>query len=299
VFHWVGMINDDRLVELFEKHLADSALAPVTIVNYLADLRAFLRWGETAKGTDCSPFCLNAQDIGAYCAYLLQTKGHAGATVNRRLQALRKFYDLAVQQGWIAANPADPVPLLSDVRPQRDQHRSATDVEQLLMAVQHHQQEWPPRDRAVVQAMIGAGLKLGELIRLGTADVHLDGDQPHLVVCGSSNEQAGRIVPLAGAVCEAMQAYLPTRKAAPGVNRFFVNQDGRPLSTRTIQRLLHTCAGAAGLDSLTAQDLRYIYARTAYDQCGDIREIARLLGHRHLATTIRYLRPQPGDSPLF
>jgi len=295
----MGMINDDRFVDTFERHLADSALAPVTIVNYLADLRAFLRWGVAAKGADCSPFCLDSQDIGAYCAYLLHTKGHAGATVNRRLQALRKFYDLAVQQGWIAANPADPVPLLSDVRPQRDQHRSTTDVEQLLMAVQHHQQEWPPRDRAVVQAMIGAGLKLGELIRLGMADVHLDGDQPHLVVCGNSNEQAGRIVPLAGAVCEAMQAYLPTRKAAPGVNRFFVNQDGRPLSTRTIQRLLHTCAGAAGLDSLTAQDLRYIYARTAYDQCGDIKEIARLLGHRHLATTIRYLRPQPGDSPSF
>jgi len=291
------MINDDRLVQLFEEHLADSALAPVTIVNYLADLRAFLRWGESAKGADCSPFCLNAQDIGAYCAFLLQTRGHAGATVNRRLQALRKFYDLAVQQGWIAANPADPVPLLSDVSPQRNQNRSATDVERLLTAVQRHEQEWPPRDRAVVQAMIGAGLKLGELIRLKKADVRLDSDQPHLVVCSNQHGQPGRTVPLQGAVCDAMRAYLPTRKAAPGVDRFFVNQDGRPLSTRTIQRLLRTCAGAAGLGGLTAQDLRYIYARTAFDQCGDVKEIARLLGHRHLATTIRYLRPISVDLP--
>jgi site-specific recombinase XerD len=296
VFYMVGMINDDKLEKLFEEHLANCALAPVTIVNYLADLRAFLRWGEMAKGADCSPFCLDTQDVGAYCAYL-QTKGHAGATVNRRLQALRKFYDLAVQQGWMAANPADPVPLLSDVSPQRNQHRSATDVEQLLTAMQRHQQEWPPRDRAVVLAMIGAGLKLGELIRLKAADVHLDVDPPHLVVPGSSNRQPGRIVPLEGAVCDAMRAYLPTRKVAPGMDRFFVNQDGRPLSTRTIQRLLHTCAGAAGLDSLTAQDLRYIYARMAYDQCGDVKEIARLLGHRHLATTIRYLRPNSVDLP--
>ncbi len=297
MFNWVGMINDDRLVELFEKHLADSALAPVTIVNYLADLRAFLRWGKMAKGADCSPFCLNVQDIGAYCAYLSQTKGHAGATVNRRLQALRKFYDLAVQQGWIAANPADPVPLLSDVSPQRNQNRSTTDVERLLTAVQRHQQEWPLRDRAVVQAMIGAGLKLGELIRLKEADVHLGDDQPHLAVRSNQNGQPGRVVPLQGAVYDAMRAYLPTRKAAPGVDRFFVNQDGRPLSTRMIQRLLRTCAGAAGLDSLTAQDLRYVYARTTYDQCSDVREIARLLGHRHLATTIRYLRPNSVDLP--
>ncbi len=288
------MKNDDRLVELFEEHLAHSALAPVTIVNYLADLRAFLRWGKTAKGADCSPFCLNVQDVGSYCDYM-QTKGHAGATVNRRLQALRKFYDLAVQQGWIDANPADPVPLLSDVSSQRNQNRNTTKVERLLAAVQCHEQEWPPRDRAVVQAMIGAGLKLGELIQLREADVHLDGDQPHLVAGSNSDRQSGRTVPLADAVRDAMQAYLPTRKAAPGVDRFFVNQDGRPLSTRTIQRLLHTCARAAGLDSLTAQDLRYVYAKTAYDQCGDVKEIARLLGHRHLATTIRYLRPNSVD----
>jgi site-specific recombinase XerD len=293
----MGMINDDRFVDTFERHLADSALAPVTIVNYLADLRAFLRWGVAAKGADCSPFCLDSQDIGAYCAYLLHTKGHAGATVNRRLQALRKFYDLAIQEGWTAANPAESVPLLSDVSPQRNQNRSATDVERLLAAVQSHQQEWSPRDRAVVQAMIGAGLKLGELIRLKEADVTLDGDQPHLVVRSNQDGQPGRIVPLQDAVCDAMRDYLPTRKAAPGVDRFFVNQDGRPLSTRTIQRLLRTCAGAAGLDSLTAQDLRYVYARTAYDQSGDVKEIARLLGHRHLATTIRYLRPNSVDSP--
>lgn len=289
------MKNDDRLVQLFEEHLKNSALAPVTIINYMADLRAFLRWGKTVKGADCSPFCLNADDIGSYCGYL-QTKGHAGATVNRRLQALRKFYDLAVQQGWVAANPADPVPLLSDVSSQRNQNRNATDVERLLTAVECHQQEWPPRDRAVVQAMIGAGLKLGELIQLKEADVHLEGELPHLVVGSNSNGEPGRIVPLEGAVRDAMQAYLPTRKAAPGVDRFFVNQDGRPLSTRTIQRLLHTCAGAAGLGSLTAQDLRYVYAKTTYDQCGDVKEIARLLGHRHLATTIRYLRPNSVDS---
>jgi len=290
------MENDDKLVKLFEERLTDAALAPVTIINYLADLRAFLRWGKTAKGADCSPFCLDAQDIGAYCAYL-QAKGHAGATVNRRLQALRKFYDLAVKQGWAAANPAEPVPLLPDVSSQRNQNRSTPEVERLLAAVHRSQQEWPARDRAVVQAMIGAGLKLGELIRLKAVDVRLDGAQPHLVIGGNSGKQPGRIIPLEGDVCEAMRAYLPTRKAAPGVDRFFVNQDGRPLSTRTIQRLLHSCAEAAGLGSLTAQDLRYAYARTAYDQCGDIKEIARLLGHRHLATTIRYLRPNSVDLP--
>jgi site-specific recombinase XerD len=290
----VGTINDNGLLDQFEADLSISALAPATITNYLADLRAFLRWSEATKGTECSPFCLNTQDIYAYRLYLQQAKGHAAATVNRRLQALRKFYDFAIRQGWIATNPADAVQLLTDVNPQRSQCRSASDVERLLAAMQRHQHKWLPREWAIIQAMVGAGLKLGELIQLRTADVHLDDDRPHLYVCGSPDEQErGRIVPLDAAVCDALRAYVPTRQAGPEVDLFFVNQEGHPLSTRSIQRLLHDCAGAAGLEGLTAQDLRYVYARTIYEKCDDVKEVARLLGHRHLATTIRYLRPNP------
>ena len=80
------------------------------------------------------------------------------------------------------------------------------------------------------------------------------------------------------------------RRAAPGVRHVCVNRDGKPLSTRSIQRLLRRYAKAAGLDGLTTQALRYTYARKVYDKSGDVRTVARRLGHRHLATTIRYLR---------
>jgi integrase/recombinase XerC len=283
----VGTINDSSLLEQFETYLSESALAPATVVNYMADLRAFFRWNEAARGVDGSPFCLDAQDIHSYCLYLQQDRSHAISTVNRRLQALRKFYDFAIAQGWTSTNPADAVPLLADAGPQRNQCRSASEVERVLTTMQSHRHEWPPRDWAIIQAMVGAGLKLGELIQLRVVDLHLDDSRPHLCICSSSDgHEQRRVVPLEATVCEALRAYVATRQVAPGVDRFFVNEDGHPLSTRSVQRLLHTCVAG-----LTAQDLRYIYARTAYDKCGDVREVARLLGHRHLATTIRYLHP--------
>jgi site-specific recombinase XerD len=58
-----------------------------------------------------------------------------------------------------------------------------------------------------------------------------------------------------------------------------------------VQRLLHHYAEEAGLDGLTTQALRYAYARRVYENCNDLHTVARLLGHRHIATTIRYLRP--------
>ncbi len=289
-------INNTGLLAQFEAHLASSALAPATVVNYLADLRAFLRWNEAARGVDGSPFSLDAPDIHSYCLYL-QAKSHAAATVNRRLQTLRKFYDFALAQGWTAANPADDVPLLCDVVPQRSQCRSLADVQRVLAKLRNCGQDWPPRDQAIIQTMLGAGLKLGELIDLCAADVHLDEPGAGLRIrAGQNGSSAERWVPLSAEVREALLSYAPLRRPALGVDRFFVSQEGRALSTRSVQRLLHDCAQDAGLDGLTAQDLRYAFARTVFQKNGDVREVARLLGHRHLATTTRYLRPSSVDT---
>ena len=71
VLNGVVAINSYRLLEQFEQHLVGAALAPATVVNYLADLRAFLRWSEkTYEGQRSSLLSLNVADIEAYCSHL-------------------------------------------------------------------------------------------------------------------------------------------------------------------------------------------------------------------------------------
>jgi integrase/recombinase XerD len=286
----VCTINRDWLLEQFEAHLTSLALAPATVVNYLADLRAFLRWCEQTKDASRSPLILGTSDIRAYCSYLKETKNHASTTVNRRLQTLRKFYNWALAHGWVASNPAERAPLLNETASERSRSLAAEDVDRLLEAVRQSRHRWAARDWAVIQALLGAGLKLSELTRLRVSDLHLDGGRPALFV-GDPSGNPGRTVPLDTEVCNALRSYQQARQAAPGVDHFFVNRDGNPLSTRSVQRLLRHYAGAAGLDGLTTQALRYVYARRIYQGCDDLRTVARRLGHRHLATTIRYLRP--------
>lgn len=283
-------INRDWLLEQFEAHLTGLALAPATVVNYLADLRAFLRWCEQTKDASRSPLSLGTSDIRAYCEYLKETKDHASTTVNRRLQTLRKFYNWAVAQGWAVDNPAERAPLLNETTSERSRSLTPEDVDRLLDAVRRGRHRWTARDWAVIQALLGAGLKLSELTRLRVSDLKLDGGQPGLVIEEPSGNP-GRTVPLDAEVSNALRSYKSARQAAPGVDHFFVNRDGNPLSTRSVQRLLHHYAEAAGLDGLTTQALRYVYARRVYESSDDLRTVARRLGHRHLATTIRYLRP--------
>jgi site-specific recombinase XerD len=282
--------NSNGLLVKFEADLSSSALAPATIVNYLADLRAFLRWSEEIRNADCSPLYLEAADIRDFCLYLQENKGQTPATVNRRLQALRKFYGLAIEQGWAVANPAENVPLLEECVSERSRSLTSEDVARLLAAAQRGRSRQAARDLTIIQLLLGAGLKLSELTELRLADVHLDDSQPYLEVRDPA-DGSSRTVFLEESVCDALRRYLPTRQAAPGVDHFCLNRDGNPLSTRSVQRLLHRYAEAAELDGLTTQALRYVYARKVYEESGDLKVVAQHLGHRHLATTIRYLRP--------
>ena len=291
----VCIINRDRLLEQFEAHLSSLGLASAAVVNYLADLRAFLRWcEETTKDALCSPLVLGTSDIQAYCSYLKEIKNHASTTVNRRLQALRKFYDWTVAQGWTLANPAEEVSLLSEAVSKRTRSLTSEDVDRLLGAVRQSRHRWAVRDWAVIQALLGAGLKLGELTELRVSDIHLDGGHPYLIL-GDASSNPGRTVPLDAETRDALRSYLEVRQVAQGVDLLFVNRDGNPLSTRSVQRLLHYYARVAGLEGLTSQALRYVYARRIYESCGDLKTVARRLGHRHLATTIRYLRPSSDE----
>jgi site-specific recombinase XerD len=286
----VDTINSKRLLEQFEAYLSSSALAPATVVNYLADLRAFLRWSEKTDHADSSSLTLDSQDIQRYCSFLQEKKNHAPATINRRIQTLRKFYGFAVSEGWIEANPAEDVSLLNEGTSPRSRHLTPADVHRLLASVRKGHSRWADRDLAIIQVFIGAGLKLSELTELRMGDVHLDTNRPFLVV-GGDVESSGRTVPLEAEVCDALSTYQAARQAASDIDHLFLNRDGRPLSTRSVQRLLRHYARVAELDGLTTQALRYVYASKVYTSGEDLKTVAELLGHRHMATTIRYLRP--------
>jgi site-specific recombinase XerD len=113
-----------------------------------------------------------------------------------------------------------------------------------------------------------------------------DGEGLLLIEEGNGNQ---RRLPLSPSACAALQDYLQARPASDGTDNLFLSQGGGCISRRTVQRLVNVYAKAAGLEDVSAHVLRHTFALSTLQDTEDLALVARLLGHRCLETTAKYL----------
>jgi len=141
------------------------------------------------------------------------------------------------------------------------------------------------RDLALLSAMYGCGLRVSEVVGLNLDDVDLH--QFELRVIGKGRKQ--RIVPLPEGAAQFLQAWLSERIADVEEQAVFLNNRGKRLSVRSVQRMLKARALQTGADiSVTPHRLRHSFATHLLAGGVDLRAIQELLGHASLATTERY-----------
>jgi integrase/recombinase XerC len=146
------------------------------------------------------------------------------------------------------------------------------------------------RDRAILETLYSAGVRVGELTGLNLDDVDL-GDGLATVRGKGKRE---RLVLLGPHAVAAVEAWLPLREdlAGPRAQRqpaLFLNKNGTRLSSRSVGRLLEKYLAQAGLDPRTSpHTLRHSFATHLLDAGADIRSVQELLGHRSLGTTQIY-----------
>ncbi len=281
----VRPLIDTALLHRFENHLQQHALSPATIRNYLADLRAFSRW-QGARRANVST--LSPADFRAYREHLCHETDHSPATVNRRLQSLRLFGRFLEEVGRVAENPTRDLTLLHNRANGSTTPRTLTraETERLLAALCAARPSLAARDSAIVQLMLGAGLRVQEVAALRLQDAQLTGRPARVEV----RAHPPRAVPLSSVVARALRDYLAVRPALARVECLFVSQRGQPLSVRSIQRLVDTYARAAGLRDVSAQSLRHTCARNWLAETHDAARVAGWLGYRDKRALEKYSR---------
>ncbi len=273
----------------FLKFLANERNASdLTIKAYREDLFGLVEWLQATHGHLPKPDALSPQDLRAYQA-ALQQAGYARTTIARKLASLRSFYRFAMRQGMSKNNPAKP--LRNPRRQRKLPHVLSSDEVGRLLAAPPSRSVPGLRDRAMLETMYSAGLRVSELV--GVRDGDMDFDEQIVRVRGKGRKE--RISPLGSFAIRAIQAYAARRVRDSTVESLsrdapvFVNRFGNQLTTRSVGRMLEKYIAVAELDSRTSpHTLRHSFATHLLDRGADIRSVQELLGHKSLATTQIY-----------
>jgi integrase/recombinase XerC len=275
-------------IERFLRYLTvERNASGLTVKSYREDLTSLLDYLTELLGHPPRPGEITPLDLRGYVAALHEA-GYAKSSVARRLASLRSFYRFAQREGLAEANPAKP---LRNPRPDRKLPHFLTDDEILrLLDAPPATQPMGLRDRAILEAMYSAGLRVSETVGINDADL----DMKAGVVRIRGKGKKERIGPLGSYAVRALRAWLGVRQlaAAPANNApvpVFVNRFGRRLTTRSVGRLLEKHLQVAGLDTRTTpHTLRHSFATHLLDRGADIRSVQELLGHKSLVTTQIY-----------
>lgn len=279
--------QDDEILAKFEESLSQRALASSTIVNYLADLRAFRRWARQQVSPGFSLVNINQEHVRQYRTHLAKELERAPSTTNRHIMALRKFFMFATELNIVSADPTAGVALLAEAQQPAADVLAENDVEKLLLAAQNGSRAGlVRRDVAILQLLLRTGLRVSEVVELQKTDLVFDNPGVHLQV--SSGQNHSRRLPVPGELCKVLVDYLNFRPQTSSPH-FFLNQDGGPISKRTVQRIVSDCAKTAGVDGVSPQMLRRTFARQLYEKTQDLALVSKRLGHQNTAITEQYL----------
>jgi integrase/recombinase XerC len=277
---------EEALAE-FLRHLAlEKNASPNTVKSYREDLTQALEFFRgKLPGQAFEPGRITMRLLRAYLSWLHE-QNYAKSTIARRVAAVRSWCRFLCRQGTLTGNPA-----LALRGPRQDKklpHFLTREDLLRLLEAPSADTFLGIRDRAILEAMYSAGVRVSELTGLDLADVDLDAGLA--TVRGKGKRE--RLALLGPPALDALRAWLPARQTllrARARDALFLNKNGTRLSSRSVGRLLEKYLAQAGLDPRTSpHTLRHSFATHLLDAGADIRSVQELLGHRNLATTQVY-----------
>ncbi len=284
-------------LQTFLDRLAADDLSAATRRGYRYDLLQFIAWHSGLNGAPPDLARLTEHDLITWRQHMMTRGGLKAASINRRLEAVRRLLRWAEANGVVARNVARHVKSVRVVRERRPLGLTATQVHGLLRAAGESSHGLARRNYALVQLMLQAGLRVGEVAALRRSDVALR-DRAGTVRVRNGKGLKERELPLNATARRALRQLLAQDPAAPSEAAVFQSGRSTAMPVRSIQNVVAALVRRAGLTScdITAHSLRHTFALAWLRQHpGQLVELSQLLGHESLDTTAAYTRASAAD----
>ncbi|MFQ5734449.1 MAG: tyrosine recombinase XerC [Planctomycetaceae bacterium] len=261
--------------------------SPLTLKSYTEDLDSLLVYFTEQLGDVPAVDRITVNVLRGYVTYLHECR-YARTTVARRLACLRSFFRFCRRESLIDGNPAKMLrtPRIGRKLP----HYLTTEQITQLLEAPPANEPMGLRDRAILETLYTAGLRVAELVGLNLES--WDRDANVLRVFGKGRKE--RIAPVGSYAAKALADWIQVRAVTDKSDDLdrravFLNRFGRRLTTRSVGRMLEKYIKLTGLESLTSpHTLRHSFATHLLDGGADLRSVQELLGHKSLTTTQIY-----------
>jgi site-specific recombinase XerD len=255
----------------FLTELERQEISALTRESYYYDLVHFAQWYQSSYGESYSPTAVAPTDIRDYKTHLQTVEKRAPATINRRLAALRKFFQWAKAEGMVKELPTEPVKGIT-----RDPlSPKALEKRELDRLIREAFKDGSKRNLAILHTLKGTGLRVAELCDLELGDIQISERKGQLVV-RSGKRSRHRVVPLNADVRRALSDYLAVRPKVADIH-LFIGQRGDGLKEQAVQNVVSKYARLAGLEKVSPHTLRHSFATQSLRAGVDLVSVAKLL----------------------
>lgn len=278
-----AMVDSFLIYLQTEKNMSEK-----TIRSYNSDWQDFFSFLETQLKLDLAGFVVSEINHGLVRSYLahLNSRGLSKTTAARRLAALKSFCRYLVKKGYSEQNPLALV-ATPKIPKRLPRYLEPGDMSKVLEQPEETS-DTGLRDRAIMELLYGAGIRVSELVQLDLGN--LDLSYGFVRVFGKGGRE--RLVPIGKPACTALRQYIESArpKWAQGKEQaLFVNQQGGRLSDRSVRTIVNKyCRLAQTKETISPHGFRHSFASHLLDNGADLRAVQELLGHKKISSTQVY-----------
>ena len=275
------------LLQQFETYLRlERALLPQTVAAYLQDLNKLWQFLQLDHA-HIQPPNVKTEQLQAFLVHI-HTAGMSATSQARILSALRSFFRFLLLEEYLTE---DPTVLIASPKISRKLPHTLEvhEIEALFMAIDHSK-PMGMRNRAILETLYSAGLRVSELIALKLS--HLYPEEGFLRVLGKGNKE--RLVPIGTTALkyihlyiEEVRRHLPTQKDF--TDHLFLNNRGKRLTRHMVFLIVKELAKKVGVNkAISPHTFRHAFATHLIEGGADLRAVQEMLGHQSITTTEIY-----------
>lgn len=260
--------------------------SPHTILNYEEDIQHFVAFMKQQK-LPCFA-AVSYAHIRLYLAELYEYH-YERTSISRKISCLRTFYRFLERENIVSENP-----FLLTVLPKKKQRLPNFLYEEEmneLFSISNCSTPVGQRDQAILELLYSSGLRVSECV--GITIAHLDFQFETVFVKGKGRKE--RYVPIGHYALQALKTYIENgrkhllKKNSEKCDTLFLNQRGKPLTTRGIHYIINKLIEQSSLTGhISPHTLRHTFATHLLNNGADLRSVQELLGHSNLSTTQIY-----------